>query len=469
MEIQCYPNLTALLHEVHETVKLTKEENKAEVLMSVMVKHHYWPYIQMKYFSSQSSLVMLHNVYKQDIPIENKALYDECRSVIVDMAAPEGKNIVLSLSKKIPIRQSVDQFKLNPPSDVQLVEMGFEGTMLYMYHHDDRWYISTSTCPSVDRSRYFNPKKSHGTMFDEVLQKMFPDVVSSESRLETSKALRTKFFSHLDPTKAYSFVLVHHENGYLMNYASTLGEQYAVLYHLSTRERETMKEVNVELTELKEKGLCYTQKFATVDDAFTHLNETPTTYVVIVHTPNQLYKVSTVEMLQKEENNLGHPNPWVNLLWVYMQNKPHLRMEYYIENHPEIKDKLQVADSKGEYVAAPRLIAKVMTSMRDILYNLYRSTTYYYKTTKTYRMDRDYDQKLPPILRFHLAQLRHIQMNYHSDAPLTRQAVHHYLCHHQTLKNIRLLVDALTTNSVLPMDQTTADCFYNLNKALKNK
>ena len=105
MEIQSYPKLSALLHEVHELSKSSANNvNKADILMSVLVKYHHWPYIQVKYFSSQCSLVMLHNVYKQDIPIQDKELYDECRSVVLDMDAPEGKNIVLSLSKKIPKR-----------------------------------------------------------------------------------------------------------------------------------------------------------------------------------------------------------------------------------------------------------------------------------------------------------------------------------------------------------------------------
>ena len=152
-----------------------------------------------------------------------------------------------------------------------------------------------------------------------------------------------------------------------------------------------------------------------------------------------------------------------------MQNKPHLRMEYYLDTHPDLKEKMVVQDSKGTLLAPQKVVAKVMTSMRDILYNFYRATTYYYKNTNTYRMNREYDQQLAPILRFHLAQLRHLQITYHTTEPLTRQAIHHYLCHHQTIKNIRLLMDAFTNQSMTPMDQYTADCFYILNQALKNK
>lgn len=470
MEIQSYPKLSALLHEVHELGKSSANNvNKADILMSVLVKYHHWPYIQVKYFSSQCSLVMLHNVYKQDIPIQDKELYDECRSVVLDMDAPEGQNIVLSLSKKIPKRVNVDNItSITEP--ITLMEHGYEGTMLYVYYHRDRWYISTSTCPSVDRSRYFNPKKTHGIMLDEALQKMFSGMTFTEeqTRLDRSKLLRAKFFEYLDTTKTYSFMLVHHENGFVMNYTDVFGDNYAVLFHLNTRDRVTMEpsmDVNEQLHTL---GVRYTSKYSSTDEVVQTLSE-PNVYSVMVHTDKELYKVSTGTILQKEEDNLGHPNPWMNLLWVYMQNKPHLRMEFYLQNHPEISSQLEANTSQGHEIAATRVVAKVMTCMRDILYTLYRGTTYYYKDTKTYRMNKQYDQQLPPILRFHLAQLRYLQVNYHSESPLTRQAVHHYLCHHQTMKNVRLLIDALTTHSVLPMDQETADCFYILNKNLKNK
>lgn len=466
---QQYPKLTELLQEVQALHDGTV--SKAETLMSVLTKKHYWPYLQIKYFSSQSSLILLHNIYKQDLPISNKELYDECRSVVLDMNAPEESQIVLSLSKKIPIRMSVERFEEVPFESIKMMEVGYEGTMMYIYHHQDRWHISTSTCPSVDRSRYFNPHKSHGQMLDEALHKIFPGtMVPEESRYENSKRIRAKFFEQLDPTKSYSFLLIHHENGHLMNYTELFGENYAVLFHLNTRDRQTQEDSKEVVPQLKELGIWYTEKFPSRPVAlYTLQNVTPPMYAIMAHTDTDIYKVSTKELLEKEELNLGHPNPWMNLLWIYMQNKPHLRMEYYLDTHPDLKEKMVVQDSKGTLLAPQKVVAKVMTSMRDILYNFYRATTYYYKNTNTYRMNREYDQQLAPILRFHLAQLRHLQITYHTTEPLTRQAVHHYLCHHQTIKNIRLLMDAFTNQSMTPMDQYTADCFYILNQALKNK
>lgn len=467
MDIQNYPKLSTLISEVHRTHEIG---NKTDTLMNILTKNHYWPYIQLKYFSNKSSLVMLHNVYKQDIPIPDKELYNECRSVILDMNAPEGSNIVLSLSKKIP-KRITKEFAKNINENITLIETGYEGTMVYMYNHNNKWYISTSTCPSIDRSRYFSPNKSHGVMLDQAIMNMFPEMVFDNelSKTDKSKILRSKFCSLLDTNKSYNFILVHHENGYIMDYADSFGEYYSKLVHINTRNMNTMENSIEVIPELQNIGVIYTTKYSNLEEAMDAISNDSNIYAVMVHTDNELYKISTNDILRKEEDNLGHPNPWMNLLWVYMQNKPHIRMEYYLQNHPEINNILDATTSRGVIIAPARVVAKVMTTIRDILYTLYRTTTYYYKTTKTYKMDKTYDQQLPPILRFHLAQLRYIQVNFHSEAPLTRNAIHHYLCHHQTMKNVRLLIEAFTNNnSIYNMDQETADCFYILNKNLKN-
>jgi len=470
---QFYPKLSALLQEVHALKQDVSAVDAKALLMDLLVKKHYWPYLQIKYFGNESSLILLHNVYRQNVPISDMELYDECRSVVLDMNAPEGENIILSLSKKIPIRMDVDQFDEIPNDTIRMYEMGYEGTMIYVYYHIDKWYMSTSTCPSVDRSRYFNPNKSHGQMMDEVLQSLFPEIeqVEEQTHTEHSKDLRDKLCANLDTSQTYNFLLVHHENGCLMNanYTELFGANYSMLFHLSSRNRQTMVETFEPVPALETLGIKYTLKFATKSIAKYFIQATqPSIYAVIAHTDSILYKVSSREILEKEEQTHGHPNPWVNLIWIYMQNKPHLRMEDYIQNNPTELQK--VADSAGALISPARVVAKVMTTIRDILFSLYRTTTFYYKSTNTYRMNRELDQTLPPILRFHLAQLRHLQITYHNTQPLTRQAIHHYLCHHQTMKNIRLLVDAFTNNhSICPMDTQSADCFTILYRSLRGR
>lgn len=104
--------------------------------------------------------------------------------------------------------------------------------------------------------------------------------------------------------------------------------------------------------------------------------------------------------------------------------------------------------------------------MRDILYECFLKTTKYYTHYQRYKMDKEMDAKLSPIIRFHLAQLRHIQVTTHTHAYITPFAVYHYLCHHQTMKNMRILIHYFATQNMFNMNFRTAECFSYLDSAL---
>lgn len=460
-----FPQLSALLREVHE-IHGSSQESRIQTLQDLLVKKHYWPYLQVKYFSNQSPLVLLHNVYRQGMPIANQELYDECRSVVLNMDANEGENIVMSLSKKIPV---LSDSSTEMP-DVELYEVGYEGTMLYMYFYNNRWYISTSTCPSVDRSKYFHPTKTHGDMLNDVLASYFPEIQLSTSEennynamREYRHALRSKFFEYLDPTKTYRFQLVHYENGYIMDYTQQLGEQYKVLFHLGTMDRVEMKDCYDVQENLHILGVKYTLKFNDLDQALNHLNAHSDTYSILAHSSSKLYKIVNEHVREKEEQQNSHPNPWMNLLWTYLLNKPNYKMEDYIRAFPN-------EEWTVNHLHAPRIVAKVITFIRDMLYSMYRSTTYYYIQTNTYRMNHELDRVLPKIHRFHMAQLRHLQITYHVGKPLNRQMIHEYLCKYQTIKNIRMLIDSFMTNDHMALiDPVTRECFQILNEKLKKR
>lgn len=466
-----FPQLSNLLHEVHEIHRQNGSGiSRVKTLQDVLTKKHYWPYLQIKYFGNESSLVLLHNVYRQEVPIDNKELYDECRSVVLNMDANEGENIILSLSKKIPIRHTVESYQAANLNDIQRIELGYEGTMLYMYHYQDRWHISTSTCPSVDRSRYFHPTKSHGDMLNEALIHYFPNEVTNEG--DTARVfyqrLRDKFFGYLDTSKTYRFLLVHHENGYLMNYTSIFGENYRRLVQMGTMDQNQNDCMDQDQA-LHALGIFSPIEFETIDGAFEYLQSDPCAYAIMIHTPSNLYKVCRTDIYQKEHQETGHPNPWMNLLWVYMKSgvgpTPY-KMEDYIREHPS--EAWTVVTDQNHVISAPRVIAKVMTCMRDMLYAMYRSTTYYFSHTNSYRITSELDQALPRIHRFHLAQLRHIQITYHAGKPLTRPVIHQYLCQYQTIKNIRLLMKSfMTDDHRVCFDPLQWQCFQILSNKLR--
>lgn len=445
--------MMSLNNLIHETIASAKDGvSRADTLLALLRKNHFWPALQMKKFFDKSGLVLLHNTYKRVDVDHFKELYDECRSVVLDLDAPEGSNIVLSLAHSIPERLTIPQYS-TLMQDTDVCELAYEGTVVSVYHHAGTWHMGTTSCPSVDASRYFHPTKTHGQMVDEVLAKMFPEVPAD--------TVRNEFSSKLDPRKSYAFVLVHHENKHVMDYTTQFGESYGELIHISTRDRETLTEESLDDKPLSEIGIKYAVKYDSPSEAIGVTG----VYGLVVKTQNgKMYKVSSDDILKREERDLGNPNKWINMLSVYMQTKPDYHINDYIrEFAPDLQNP---TNESGRELAPTYLIHTVICTMRDILYNWYVRTTAYNPTLVRFRMNKDVDAMLPPMMRFHLAQLRNLQVKDHVHAFLTPRAVYHYLCHHQTMKNIRGLINFMATTPGHNMTYNQAECFAILNQLL---
>lgn len=464
-------NLSELIQEVMNA-PMNDGASRADILLAALRKYHFWPALQMKKFYDRSGLVLLHNTYKRNDVDSFKNLYDECRSVVLDLQAPIGNNVVVTLAHSIPERCNDKQYMAIKNVDDKC-ELSYEGTVFHTYEHNGRWYFSTTSCPMIDSSKYFHPTKTHGAMLDEILTKYFPNAVQpidetektdKQVMREHSRALRDAFCAHLDVKKAYSFLLVHHENRHVMDYTSELGENYGVLFHLATRDRDTLVTEDLSSQPFASIGIKYSTVFDTPEDALTYINNN-NVYGFVVKRPDGMLKVSVDDIVVKEECDLGNPNKWQNMLWVYMQNKPHYHIDDYIKQYaPNLSYPI---DGMGRTLAPTYIIHTVVCTMRDILYGLYLSTTSYYPNVQKFKMNKDIDASLAPILRFHLAQLRHLQVTSHTHGLLTPKAVYHYICHHQTLKNIRVLIHHIATSGgAYKMKYRQAECFGILDQLL---
>jgi len=461
-----FPELSKLLAEVHES---SKDGMPRDVALQLILKsRHYWPALQWKKFFDHSGLVLLHNTYKRTDVEAFQELYDECRSVVLDLNAPLGESIVVSLASGIPERAS-DILYANVAKPDDVCEESFEGTVVSVYQHNDVWHFGTSACPTVDSSRYHHPTKTHGDMFDESLAALFPSITADQyaSKKEFRAALRNEFVKHLNADKTYAFLMVHHENGHIVKYPQ-LGDKYAKLFHISSRQRSnlTVDGDDIHTTcPLESLGVLYPQRFETPERALEWLRTTPNVFGFIARRANgMLYKVSLASVIMCEEQNLGNPNPWINMLWVYMQNKPHFKVSDYIAQY--CADLPTPKDSMGNTMAPVYIIHTVICTMRDIIYECYTRTTKYFTAYERYRMDKEMDAQLSPIMRFHLAQLRHIQTTTHKHAYLTPYAIYHYLCHHQTMKNMRMLIHYFASQNMFQMNYRTAEAFHFLDAAL---
>lgn len=423
---------------LRELIKCVKENVGQTDIIGIIRKFKFWPALQVKKFYANPNLLLLHNTYKRTDVAHFQELYDECRSVVIDLAAEADKNIVVTYAQSIPIRMTDTEYEKSiDPNDK--FELTYEGTVVTVYNYDDNWYFGTTSCPSIDSSRFFHPTKSHGIMFNEALAKLLNDDVPVSKN--DSIALRNKFTSYLDKNKAYAFILVHHENKHIMDYSDIFGENYSVLIHMSTIDRITLQQDHNsdDINKLLINNDKYILKFSSPNEAIHYIRNNSNAYAIIGTTSSgKKLKISIDAIVEREENDLGNPNVWQNMLWVYIKNRPNYKITDYQEEY--VKDLEIPKTYRGRELAPTYLIHTVICTMRDILFKIYNLTTTYDVEKKRYTINKDADSIYPSVIRFHLAQLRNIQITKHNFAPLTEKTVYQYICHNQSLKNLRLLI-----------------------------
>jgi hypothetical protein len=442
VETKKEPNLADLIADASmEMSKIVHPEgapvDNTNVFINLLKKRHYWPALQVKKFFSNKNLLLLHNTYKRYDVAGFQKLYDECRSVVLDFSAPEGNNIVVTYAHSIPERMSDSDYEIIM-KDTDKCDVSFEGTVVTVYQYQGKWYFGTTGCPTIDSSRYFHPTKTHGTMFDEAIAKItnteFPETK------EASVQLRQKFAEeHLNPDNAYAFILVHHDNKHIMDYTSTLGENYAKLVHIVTRNRMSFEDDNLANQPLVHVGIIYPTSFAMPKFGLTYLRTAPNAYAIMVTTvEGKRIKVSDAAIVRREDYDLGNPNVWHNMLHVYIQNNPQYKIVDYIKEFSVAVT--EPISSDGSALSPTYIIHTALCTIRDIIYRFYIATTKYFPKTRRYKIDIEQDRDLPGNIRFHLAQLRNYQITTDIDKILSEKAVYHYICHNQTMKNLRLMI-----------------------------
>lgn len=447
--------LTQILSEIYISDKREDSEynprmERYKILNNLLREYGYWPTIQLKWFFDKSGLVLLYHAnknYDYEKAPENP-LYRETRSVILNMDAPTcEQSIVSSISHDIPMRITEMQYR-SLQSDQDILETGYEGTMIHIYHHREKWYFSTTTCPSMDGSRYFHPTKTHGMMFDECLEKMFPGCATVETMGDTP-SLRDRFVEHLDTSRSYLFVLIHHENRHIMDYTDHFGKEYKELLHISTK--HLGEEESLIHEPYAYMGVRYPIRFSNSSDALLWLREGPASYAVIVKRPNQsILKICRDEVIFREETDLGNANPWHNMLWIFLKNRPDFTLADYMKNHSYTP----IRTDTGKILSPTFVLHNTVSTITTHLFQLYCSSTHYNLAMKELRFKAYVDKTLAPILRFHLVQLRNIQKDQMADRLINMRAVSDYLRHHQTMKNIRMLIAHFAKN---PTDHTTPE------------
>lgn len=467
-------NLYKLIEETYSEYNLKKgEESYSNCLLSLLKKYHFWPSMQIKKYKGNPNLVLLHNTYKRNDTVSYQQLYEQCRSVVLDFTLSCGNNIVVTYANSIPTRiTDKDYITGGIVNNGDICYEAYDGTMISVYNYNDQWLFGTTSCPDANSSRFSHPVKKHGNMFDEVLMDIYGNNLTPEdltNKTTISKKLRELFTSNLNPMMAYEFVLVHYENSHIIDYSNELGPEYKALYHINTKNRITLIEENIDNKPFENIGIKYPKRFNNPMEAVSYINDINSNcYGIIIKKLTEegikLYKISTDRIHFREDTDPCNPNIWYNIVMVYMKNRNDYKINDYLSYYaPNIDYPI---DNYGNSIDPTYLVHTTISTIKDILYNLYIATTNYYPKYKRFKMNKELDKQLPPIIQFHLAQLRHQQTSIYTEGIINAQNVYYYLCQCNNIKNIKTLIQFFATNTGYEINQRSSMCFTILNNLL---
>ena len=470
-------NVNDIISETYDIYNSINDDNKtySNCLIMVLKKYHLWPNIKVKKFKNRSDIVLLHNNYKMGEVYEYRELYEQCRSIVLDFTLSFNNNVVVTYANSIPTRVDTNTYMTNIYSDQDKCYEAYDGTIITVYNHNGEWHFGTSSCPDANSSKFTHPTKTHGNMFDEILYKYYGNQLTEQELSlvpnEVSKIIRSKFVASLNPEMSYEFIIVHYENIHIIDYTNVLGENYKELVHVNTKNRNTLVEEDIHTTKLQaylEVGINYPKEFTNVTDALGYINGNPYSYGLIIKKKIdnnvKLYKVSTDIINYREETDPCHPNTWMNILSVYMKNKQDYTIKDYISNY--VPNIVLPIDNNGRNIDPTYLIHTLISTIKDSLYNYYVSTTTYFPRYGRYKMNKDLDKQFPPIIQYHLAQLRNLQVTTYKEKMITSANVYYYLCQCNDIKNIKTLIQFFASNPINEMNPRTSMCFAIMNSLI---
>jgi len=190
-------------------------------------------------------------IYHSDFcPPDNcDELTNSCRSIILDKKTLEP---VVSQFNRIIYNEAAFEFMADKDWSKTIVQKCHEGTMIVIFNHADKWYVSTRRCLDANKSVWARGKSYYD---------MVCDAMKSSDQPDTN--IGTFGFDNLDPKYCYHFVLVHHKNSVLVEQP----DKHYELYHIMTTEKYTLKEVDVKINN---------QVHRTVDESIKSLNDMTT-------------------------------------------------------------------------------------------------------------------------------------------------------------------------------------------------
>jgi len=169
-----------------------------------------------------------------------------CKSIIYDK---DTLMPIVSQYNNILYNENAIKFTETVNWDNVVVQKCYEGTLIIVFNHNNKWYVSTRRCLDANESIWVK-NNSYGQLFTEAIEGKFT-------------------FDDLDPNYCYHFILVHHKNKNIVSY-SDLGDEYKNIYHILTTEKYSMNEVQFVIPNV---NTIQEEKFNNMNDIMAKLDE----------------------------------------------------------------------------------------------------------------------------------------------------------------------------------------------------
>jgi len=177
------------------------------------------------HYKEKDNLMIVFNNFNSSF---TSPLHQECRSVVIEINTKK----IVNYSCPTPLLndEGINYLMKHPDFTYQIYQC-YEGTLLSLFHFEDKWYLSTRKTLDASTS-FWKVDSSHYDLFMEVL---------GLSKYQGLEELTDK----LDKNLTYHFILVHWQNKNYVDYTSLFGEQYKKLILAYVRNQETLKLVEI--------------------------------------------------------------------------------------------------------------------------------------------------------------------------------------------------------------------------------
>ena len=261
-------------------------------------------------------------------------LENSCRSIILDKQTL--KPIVTQYNKILYNNDTIEFLKDKQWSQV-IVQKCYEGTLIMVFYHNNKWYVTTRRCLDAQKSTWIKDK-SYYDMFTEAMDGKFT-------------------FDELNKDYCYHFVLLHHKNRNIITY-NWFGRDYKELLHILTAEKYSLNEIQCKIND-KVKYVT-DEKFNCLDDlldSLTKLNELDGKYqrittegYVLKYYTGEIYKspfitlklqttlYDTIMRLKPNNSNIDQC-----FLELYQQNRLSEFLPYFTEYGNDTKRRIHMS------------------------------------------------------------------------------------------------------------------------------